>query len=514
MKIFISYARVDKPVCTQLVNTLGAHEVWYDQRLYAGQHWWKEILRRLEWCDVFIYLLSKDSIASKYCRKELVIAKKFGREIIPVLIDANAIVPANLESVQYIDMCNQFDAENVSVLHNSLWAIQEQLTKQGVIKQKVEKLSTSELESPVNISADIVSQGAQALEEGRNDEAVLLFKQAQAKGLHNKFINIEKMLAAAEKAVAEQTARLEKERNYAEIRELFQFESVREFACEAFSNFQKVYPDYDPDGLASYCEARKIPAAPKEKDIPDDLLPMLKWCKIPGGITHVANLGVESGQMDDDSVRLKSFWMSKYPVTNLQFQKFIDDENGYSNPFWWQFSDHSITWFEEHPEALPPRYEGDDRPRENVNWYEAMAFAQWLSHKTGYNITLPLVAQWQRASQGDDDRFFPWGNVFSDDRCNTYESQIRMTTSVTAYDKGVSPYGVYDMSGNVWEWCLDKAEPEQGSYDYRRAVIGGSFVSPANRAQSSFRYFLKSEVRYSSIGIRLVCLSHSNNLGS
>jgi formylglycine-generating enzyme required for sulfatase activity len=68
------------------------------------------------------------------------------------------------------------------------------------------------------------------------------------------------------------------------------------------------------------------------------------------------------------------------------------------------------------------------------------------------------------------------------------------------------------MAGNVWEWCHDKAEPEEGSFDFRRSVLGGSFVSPADRAQISFRYYLKPEVRYSSIGFRLVCLPNSANL--
>jgi formylglycine-generating enzyme required for sulfatase activity len=79
-----------------------------------------------------------------------------------------------------------------------------------------------------------------------------------------------------------------------------------------------------------------------------------------------------------------------------------------------------------------------------------------------------------------------------------------MTTNVNRYSEGCSPYGVYDMAGNVWEWCLDKQPPDDDSPDFKRAVIGGSYVSPFDRAQASFRYFLNPEVRYSSIGFRLV----------
>ena len=86
MRLFVSYARVDKPYCIQIIEMLDVHEVWYDQRLYAGQQWWKEILRRLDWCEGFIYLLSPESVASEYCRREFELALNLGRHIFPVLI--------------------------------------------------------------------------------------------------------------------------------------------------------------------------------------------------------------------------------------------------------------------------------------------------------------------------------------------------------------------------------------------------------------------------------------------
>ena len=120
MKIFISYARVDKPICIQLVETLSVHDVWYDQRLYAGQHWWNEILQRLDWCDIFIYLLSTESVASEYCQKELDIAWRIGREIIPVLIQPGVEVPEDIVNLQYVDMTDGFSGENVAILLNSV----------------------------------------------------------------------------------------------------------------------------------------------------------------------------------------------------------------------------------------------------------------------------------------------------------------------------------------------------------------------------------------------------------
>ena len=63
--IFISYARVDKPLCKQIVERLSdVHEVWYDRRLFAAQDWWNEIQHQLHWCEGFVYLLSPESVAS------------------------------------------------------------------------------------------------------------------------------------------------------------------------------------------------------------------------------------------------------------------------------------------------------------------------------------------------------------------------------------------------------------------------------------------------------------------
>lgn len=319
------------------------------------------------------------------------------------------------------------------------------------------------------------------------------------------------MLKAAEEAIADQTRRREAEREYRQIAELFKYSSTQDFACDALFEFQKIFPGYDPDKLKVHCQ-EPVNVEIDTNILGSEFLPMLQWCLIPGGAINVSNTGSNEGQLREKTVKISDFYISKFPITNQQFQCFVDAKDGYANPYWWQFSDYATAWFEEHLEPLPSRYTSNERPRENVNWYEAVAFTRWLGHSMNQNITLPRVAQWQKAAQGDDDRFYPWGNVFHESHCNTHESEIKSTTSVDRYEKGVSPYGVYDMSGNVWEWCINKADPEEGYFDFRRAVLGGSFVSPADRAQVSFRYYLKPGVRYSSIGFRIACLSNGANL--
>jgi formylglycine-generating enzyme required for sulfatase activity len=125
------------------------------------------------------------------------------------------------------------------------------------------------------------------------------------------------------------------------------------------------------------------------------------------------------------------------------------------------------------------------QPVFDIRWHEAMQFCQWLSDKIGYQVMLPTDAQWQRAAQGDDDRKYPWGNDWDSNRCNTEQSHIGHTTPVTEYPQGASPYGVLDMIGNVFEWCLTDAKtgknslnseiPETHLMDEERIFKGGCF---------------------------------------
>jgi hypothetical protein len=120
MKLFVSYARVDKPYCVQIVDTLDIHEIWVDQRLAAGQNWWKEILRRLDWCEGFIYLLSPDSVNSEYCRREFELARSLGRPIFPILIREGTVIPQSLKEIQYVDFTRGIVMESLKMLLNSI----------------------------------------------------------------------------------------------------------------------------------------------------------------------------------------------------------------------------------------------------------------------------------------------------------------------------------------------------------------------------------------------------------
>ncbi|TPW18659.1 MAG: serine/threonine protein kinase, partial [Halothiobacillaceae bacterium] len=135
-------------------------------------------------------------------------------------------------------------------------------------------------------------------------------------------------------------------------------------------------------------------------------------------------------------INLPAFYIDKYEVTNLQYKKYID-EVGRRAP------DHFVEG------SYPPGKV--DHPVTYVSWSDAKRYCEWAGKR------LPSDVEWEKAARGTDGRTFPWGNEFIMEGGNTpvrWETlQLEGdTTPVGAFEKGVSPYGLYDVSGNVWEW--------------------------------------------------------------
>lgn len=510
MRLFVSYARVDKPICLQIVNTLSVHEVWYDQRLYVGQRWWPEILRRLDWCEGFVYLLSPDSIASKACRDEYKLAKSLGKPVFPVLIHDPTPLPPELANVQYADLSKGLTSDAVRVLLGSIYlAEKEGTSKNG---KTVADLPVSQTKAPeINLST-VVGEAVHAMDKGLYDQAVLLLEQAIAQNYQPRFINLHDLLEQAKEGLEKKTRAREMERDYKQIAVLVLHQPTRKIGCQSLAKFRKDYPNYDPQNLANVCgggEPAVAPAKPAPRAKPDSTFPLLEWCLVPAGMVTV-EMPDKNGQIYHNTFFVDAFEISKYPVTAAQFQVFLDDrEGGYSNAQWWDFSTDARDWRGKNPQPKPPHFKGPkELPRENVTWYESVAFTRWFSAKLGQTVTLPSEQQWQRAAQGDDGRLYPWGNTFDPRRCNTRESRIRKTTVVTNYPKGVSPYGVFDMAGNVWEWCLNMDLDTDDRIDItingNRAVHGGSFIGVCERAQAPFHFYLNPFYFYATIGFRLI----------
>jgi formylglycine-generating enzyme required for sulfatase activity len=208
----------------------------------------------------------------------------------------------------------------------------------------------------------------------------------------------------------------------------------------------------------------------------------------------------ESRERPVHTVDLDAFYIGKFEVTNAQWRRFRDDP-GYDDPRFWPngrpiAKDQIPYWTQaaNHGGGTPG---SDNYPVIGVNWDGATAYCNWLSVKTGKKYRLPTEAEWEKAARGTDQRRYPWGNSIDRSYANFVGSQAFDTVREVGFYDGsqrgdlkthsnASPYGAYDMAGNLMEWCQDwysrdyysvspgknPKGPEAGAY---RVVRGGSF---------------------------------------
>lgn len=258
-------------------------------------------------------------------------------------------------------------------------------------------------------------------------------------------------------------------------------------------------------------------------------LPAIDWVKI-------SEIDPQTGQhefiyQEDEQRSESSFWIARYPVTYRQFQIFVDSDGGFSNSVWW----NGLTISENHhaePEEQCFKYW--NHPRENVSWYDAIAFCRWLTTtikiyadllppemygRDDWRITLPTEWQWEKAAHGYDGRAYPWGDEYDPSYANVHETYslekvdfhyLQKTSAVGTYPQGVSPFGVLDMSGNVWEWCLNeyrKPGRVQVGGNATRVLRGGSWNYTSHLSSGRLRNWEFPLVRGSDLGFRVVLVA-------
>ena len=197
----------------------------------------------------------------------------------------------------------------------------------------------------------------------------------------------------------------------------------------------------------------------------------------------------------DEQGETEAFAIDRFPLTNGQFRHFME-AGGYRECRYW--SDDGWKWKESGQISGPGYINHELFGRRSfsvvdISWYEAEAYANWAGKR------LPTEQEWERAARGDTDRCeYPWGDEFELRRTNV-DGEIGWTTPVGSYPDGVSPYGLYDMAGNVWEWT-------DSFYDNRlsnRVLRGGSWFNSRANARCSQRHWNEPQSRYLDVGVRL-----------
>lgn len=224
--------------------------------------------------------------------------------------------------------------------------------------------------------------------------------------------------------------------------------------------------------------------------------------------------------------------MARYPITYGQFQAFVEAEDGYRDARWWE---GLAAPDDVRSGSYDQQFSFWNHPRDNVTWYAAVAFCRWLTwqaqerrdllpeelrRRSDWRISLPTEWQWEKAARGHDGRRYPWGGdeyrsgyaninerYESDGRTPVGKHYLQKTSAAGMYPQGASPYGICDLSGNVWEWCLNEyRDPEriQETGTEARVLRGGSWLSSLVNAAAVARHWLTPNLWDYSVGFRVV----------
>ena len=190
-------------------------------------------------------------------------------------------------------------------------------------------------------------------------------------------------------------------------------------------------------------------------------------------------MGSPLGTKDElsEKVFVKAFYIDKHEVTNGRYKAFVDASKRQRPKDW---------------DAYGYSEERKDYPVVLVSFDDAVEFCKWDGKR------LPIEEEWEKAARGTDGRIYPWGNAFDKDKANTSLSGVIGVTKAGRYEAGKSPYGVYDMAGNVWEWTGTDFD-ERG-----KAVRGGSWGLTHRFATTFSRVGYIPVTKINNLGFRCV----------
>ncbi len=242
-------------------------------------------------------------------------------------------------------------------------------------------------------------------------------------------------------------------------------------------------------------------------------VPALEMVAIRGG-TFEMGVTPEWGQFfyckfPQHTVTVPPFFIGKYPVTQAQ----------------WRFV-AQLPQVKQELEPSPSHFKGNDRPVEQVEWSDAVEFCQRMSQYTGREYRLPTEAEWEYACRAGTTTPFYVGETITTQLANyngsTYGEEPagekrQETTAVGSFPPNA--FGLYDMHGNIWEWCLDhwhdnyEEAPNDGSAwldeddndNHYHVLRGGAWDSYPRYCRSAFRYLTDARFWYDYNGFRVVC---------
>ena len=231
----------------------------------------------------------------------------------------------------------------------------------------------------------------------------------------------------------------------------------------------------------------KICAAPKSQP---------GWCWIPAGPTVVGDtLGV--GAENERPARITNvdaFWLAEAEVTNAQYAQFLSAQPTVDEK--WIDLESMKCRVQKSDEG---KFSSDapDLPVVMVSFYGAQAYCDWLTEETKQTHRLPFEVEWEKAARGPNSNIYAYGNIYQQSLANQESGKLK---EVKSYQPNA--YGLYDMTGNVFEWMADQIEPN-GDALFDQSLRGGSFVLDGMYLRNSFRMRQHRSVMTDDIGFRV-----------
>ncbi len=462
--IFISYSHKDKDYVHKLQNVLQneGFEVWIDDRIDYGEEWPTEIELRLDQCEAFILVVSENAKKSKWVQNEVRRAERTGKPFFPLVLQGDPWL--------YIESIQWFDVKDGSVPDEKFFRRLANFATRR--KSSVERQYEPKPVGQTN------AQRVERLAERRTTTA-------NTRAVSPTYVTIGGVVIVALLGLI--------------------------FGINYLLNIPASVTPTETVNSTPF-ETAVISTSTETKNPPTRTLVPPAFTPTPGigsifmsdGVTMLyvpAGTFSMGSEKDNDekpihSVDLDGYYMDKYEVTNAAYKRCVDagtcaapkESKSYTRP------------------AYYGNFEFDEFPVIYVDWNMAKTYCEWRDSR------LPTEAEWEKAARGTDGRTYPWGEDISCDKLN-YNNCTGDTTKVGSYLDGVSPYGLYDMAGNVWEWVSDwydgkyyqnspSSNPLGAASGSYRVLRGGSWNYVDNVTRSSYRFNVTPDYISNGIGFR------------
>jgi formylglycine-generating enzyme required for sulfatase activity len=455
--IFISYSHKDKAYVHELQKALQdeGFEVWVDDRIDYGTTWPKVLQSHLDDCDAFIVVMTEDSYNSNWVQNEVTRAERKKKPFFALLLKGDTWL--SFEALQYEDVRGGKLPEK---------KFYENLAR--VVPRKMK-------EGPDSPSEPIAPEKPSAYK----NILVKLYKR---------------------------------------VPPYFRVIGIIGFIAILFWGLSRMIPGgsgtiptASPNPISTPTATHALvetPVPSRIADTPilatDTLVPLPLEITDPKGVTmrlvpagnFTMGSNVEDAEKPPHAVNLDAFYIDQYEVTNARYRACVDA--GACNAPQKTRSSTRLSYYGDS--------QFDDYPVIFVDWNMAESYCEWRGAQ------LPSEAQWEKAARGDDERTYPWGEGIDCNKAN-YSKCGNDTVKVGSYESGKSPYGIYDLAGNVWEWvdAWYDAYPGNTISDPNfgttyRVMRGGSWGSDESGLRASNRYKDAPDYNYYVVGFRCIRL--------